>query len=73
MGQRRKQRKGNRMRELRLQRGLTCQEVADLTHWSVTTIIGSEIGTRNVKKGTAFWESMSKFYGVPSEELRRWS
>ena len=68
---RRKQRKTIWMRELRLRRGLTCEEVAKATHWSITTIVGSELGTRNSRKGTAFWESMVEFYGVPEADLRR--
>lgn len=68
---RRRQRKTIWMRELRLRRGLTCEQVAKATHWSITTIVDSELGRRNSKKGTAFWESMVKFYGVPEEELRR--
>lgn len=74
--------KGNRMREIRRERGLTLREVAKATYYSPQAIGNAERGTLYYRTGGShrrydarrdqFWETMSKFYGVPSEELRRW-
>lgn len=74
--------KGNRMREIRRERGLTLREVAKATYYSPQAIRNAEVGASYYRTGSRrrfdtrrvqFWETMSKFYGVPSEELRRWS
>lgn len=77
------QMKGNRMREIRRERGLTLREVAKATFYSPQAIRNAEVGASYYRTGGSlrrfdtrrdqFWETMSKFYGVPSEELRRWS
>lgn len=77
------QKKGNRMRKIRRERGLTLEEVAKATYYSSTAIRNAEVGASYYRTGGShrrfdsrrdqFWETMSKFYGVPSEELRRWS
>lgn len=77
-----KQKKGNRMREIRRERDLTLEQVAKATYYSATAIGGAERGTLYYRTGSnhrryntrrdQFWETMSKFYGVPVEELRRW-
>lgn len=72
----RHQRKGNRMREIRLERGLTLENVARDTHYHHVTIgkAEREIYDPNRKKDVrrdAFWETMSTYYGVTVEELRR--
>lgn len=75
--------KGNRMREIRRERGLTLEQVAKATYYSSQAIGCAERGAMYYRTGGAhrrydtrrdqFWETMSKFYGVPVEELRRWS
>lgn len=75
MGRRLK--KGCRMREIRLERGLSLEDVARATHYTQQTLLESEIGHRNhgakkdIRRDT-FWMTMSKFYGIPADELRRW-
>ena len=76
------QKKGNMMREIRRKRGLTLEQVAKATYYSSTAIGCAERGAMYYRTGGShrrydtrrkqFWEIMSKFYGVPVEELRRW-
>lgn len=73
----RRPKKGCRMRDIRIERGWTTEAVARMTHYTTQTIIESEIGNRNHgarkdKRRDTFWETMSKLYGIPAEELRRW-
>lgn len=74
--------KGNRMREIRRERGLTLREVAKATYYSPQAIRNAEVGASYYRTGIhrrydtrreQFWKTMSTFYGVPVEELRRWS
>ena len=76
------QKKGNRMREIRMERGITLEKVAKATYYTPQAIGCAERGTMYYRTGGShrrydtrrvrFWEAMSKFYGVPSSELRRW-
>lgn len=64
------------MRQIRLERGLTLENVAADTHYHHVTIGRAETRDQSTYKRTdnrrdAFWETMSKYYGVPVEELRR--
>ena len=72
----RHQKKGNRMRQIRLERGLTLENVAADTHYCHVTIGRAETMDQSTFKRKdirrdAFWETMSNYYGVPAEELRR--
>ena len=71
---------GNRMRQIRIERGITVEKVSKATFYSNQAIQHAETGReyqygegiRRDKRRDRFWKAMSDFYGVPEEELRRW-
>lgn len=64
------------LKQARLAKGLSLREVAQRTNYSYGAIMQAERGLRyqGKKKDTrrdAFWETMSRFYEIPAEELMK--
>lgn len=63
------------LRKARLEKGLTLQEVAHLTHYSYSTLARAErltlyVGKKNDVRRNGFWQAMSDFYGKSIDELK---
>ena len=66
----------SRLRTARLDRGISLDEVASATHYSLEAVQLAELGLRyrGKKKDPRrdqFWSAMEKFYGISKEELQR--
>lgn len=65
-----------RLREVRLERGLSLRDVGKTIHYSYVTIARAERGViynteKPTKSAQEFWRIISDFYGVPEEELKK--
>lgn len=67
-----------KMREYRLKRGLTLEQVGERTYYSWSSIQQAEVGKmyngrkRKDPRTEAFWQTMSDFYDISIPTLRRW-
>lgn len=65
-----------RLREARLERGLSLRDVGKAIHYSYITIERAERGIMYntevpTKAAEEFWRIVSDFYGIPAEELKK--